>query len=98
MNIPSHGIPSRVCQVEHQVLRLIILGPSKDFGPVLEVCPCFFRVAAAEGGKAGEEFEEDAAQRPVVNGECVGLAAQDLRSLQGMSIGMINIAGRGQTM
>ncbi len=67
--------------VKLNVLRLVILGPSKDCCPIVEIRPCFFRVAAAEGEEAGEEFEEDAAQRSVVIGECVGFAAQDFRSL-----------------
>lgn len=65
---PRNGVPGDIGEVEDEIFRLIVLRSPENLCPVLEICPCFFGRAPTEGREAGQELEQDAAERPIIHG------------------------------
>lgn len=78
--LPCDGVPGDIGEVEDEVFGLVILRPAKHLGPVFEIRPGFLGGATAERGETSQEFEQDAAEGPVVDSIGVGFATEDFRS------------------
>jgi hypothetical protein len=75
MDSLGNNIPANIPKIKHQVLGFIIDRSFEDLRPVLEICPRLIRRTSGKGRKPGEELEENATKRPVVDTECVWLPA-----------------------
>jgi len=75
MGLPGNNIPAYVPKIKHQVLGFIIDRPLEDLRPVLEICPRLVRRTSGKGRESGEELEENATKRPIVDRERVWFTA-----------------------
>ena len=69
MDSLGNDIPTNIPKIKYQVLGFIIDRPLEDLRPILEIRPGLVRRDARKGWESGEEFEENAAERPIVDGE-----------------------------
>ena len=76
----GNNIPANIPKIEHQVLGLIVDRPLEDLRPVFEICPRLVRCSPRKGRESGEELEENATKRPIIDGGRVWLPAQNLGS------------------
>lgn len=71
----GNNIPANIPKIKHQVLRFIVDRPLEDLRPVLEICPRLVRCSPGKGRESGEELEENATKRPIIDGGRVWLPA-----------------------